>query len=189
VNGGYGWTNTDKTFETDVRVGIRVGIDSLKQKGGLFGGHAGCNWQHGSVVTGLEFDFDGADIKVTEGAVDTKTNELASARARLGYLVSPNLLAYGTAGAGYGHTNFSLPTLTFSGINQFGWVAGAGLEYKLWEHWIGVGVLALIVAGAGAASAADMAVKVPVAAPAYLSDCPGRISTLRLRQHNRSQRS
>jgi opacity protein-like surface antigen len=49
-----------------------------------------------------------------------KTDELASARARLGYVVIPTLLAYGTAGAGWGHSE-----ITASGV------AGAGLEYKL----------------------------------------------------------
>jgi outer membrane immunogenic protein len=61
---------------------------------------------------------------------------LASARARLGYVFFPNLLAYGTAGAGWGHTELSVPGATLAAINQFGWVAGAGLEYKLVDHFI-----------------------------------------------------
>jgi opacity protein-like surface antigen len=59
---------------------------------------------------------------------------LASARARLGYVVFPGLLAYGTAGAGWGHSSFTFASGTSSNANQFGWVAGAGLEYKLVEH-------------------------------------------------------
>src|SRR5712675_1658027 len=63
VNGGYGWGNT--TFD---------GRDWLnaKPKGGVVGGQAGYNWQYGSVVGGVEVDFDGADIKqssVTSGVL------------------------------------------------------------------------------------------------------------------------
>jgi outer membrane immunogenic protein len=122
-------------------------------KGAVFGGHAGYNWQYGSVVTGLELDFSGADIK-TSGVVGTfwdycreaygdisrsvKFDELATARARLGYVVLPNLLAYGTAGAAWGHSEMTGSVQYFgsgtAGTNNFGWVAGGGLEHKLWEH-------------------------------------------------------
>ncbi len=126
IHGGYGWGDTKFDFFTG---------DNPKLKGGLVGGHAGYNWQYGSVVAGLEVDFDATDIKQTAPlAFEEKTNELASARARLGYLVFPGLLAYGTAGAGWGHTEFSSHGFTVSAGNQFGWVAGAGLEYKLIEH-------------------------------------------------------
>jgi outer membrane immunogenic protein len=120
INGGYGWGET----KFDVLTG-----DNAKPKGGVVGGHAGYNWQYGSVVAGLEADFDGADIKTTDAAgVQHKTNELASARARVGYVFFPSLLAYGTAGAGWGHTEFSFPGAVSDSINQFGWTAGAGLE-------------------------------------------------------------
>jgi outer membrane immunogenic protein len=127
INGGGGWGHT--TFDGSPELNATT-------SGGVFGGHAGYNWQYGSVVAGLEADFDGADVRKTVLGVEQKTNELASARARVGYVILPNLLAYGTAGAGWGH--FTL-TDTFgsgasSAIDQFGWVAGAGLEYKLIDH-------------------------------------------------------
>jgi outer membrane immunogenic protein len=165
VNGGYGWGDTkfdDKTnltgplyFEEYCCLYVPR-HDSLitnldgKPKGGLVGGHAGYNWQYGLVVAGLEVDFDGADLKdsgvlgtkgITTFERSIKFDELATARARLGYVVLPNLLAYGTAGAGWGHSELtvstSIPGTTVSNssnVNNFGWVAGAGLEYKLWEH-------------------------------------------------------
>jgi opacity protein-like surface antigen len=148
VNGGYGLTNTIVPFAIfDNALNSFVAQNlAPNQKGGLFGGHAGYNWQYGSVVTGLEVDFDGADINGTNNISNVsppltlKTTELASARARLGYLVLPNLLAYSTAGAGLGHTDIApeTPIIGFSGfgVSQFGWTAGAGLEYKLWDHWI-----------------------------------------------------
>src|SRR6266849_10310914 len=111
INGGYGWGDTSFDIHP---------IGNATPRGGLVGGHAGYNWQYGSVVAGLEADFDGADIKQTAPlAFEEKTNELASARARLGYLVFPGLLAYGTAGAGWGHTEFSSHGFTVSAGNQF----------------------------------------------------------------------
>jgi outer membrane immunogenic protein len=125
VNGGGGWAST--TF--DKFTGLNA-----KPTGGVVGGHAGYNWQYGSVVGGLELDFDGADLKKTVGTGwAEKTDELASARARVGYVVLPQLLAYGTAGGGWGHTTATSPLGgTYAAVNQFGWVAGAGLEYKVW---------------------------------------------------------
>jgi opacity protein-like surface antigen len=165
VNGGYGWgdtsfdnksTITGPSYFEEVCRRYRVITDSLSTslngdpKGGLYGGHAGYNWQYGSIVTGLELDFDGADISES-GRLGTsgqttfdrsiKFDELATARARLGYLVLPNLLAYGTAGGGWGHSELTVSSTSPGGtlsnsydVNNFGWVAGAGLEYKLWEH-------------------------------------------------------
>jgi outer membrane immunogenic protein len=125
INGGGGWGHTKFDFTPAL---------NTTASGGLVGGHVGYNWQYGSVVAGLEADFDGADIKDTVLRVEQKTNELASARGRLGYLVFPSLLAYGTGGVGWGHTEISTPGFLSDEVNQFGWVAGAGLEYKLVDH-------------------------------------------------------
>jgi outer membrane immunogenic protein len=151
IHGGYGFGDTkfDSPFD----------FANASPKGGVFGGHAGYNWQYGSVVTGLEVDFSGADIK-DSGVIKTfrgdceercvgtlsrsvKFDELASARARLGYVVLPNLLAYGTAGLGWGHSEATLTesdrggsTSISANANNFGWVAGGGLEYKLWGDFI-----------------------------------------------------
>src|SRR5262245_13138909 len=61
VHGGYGWTDSVVSRVNDQNVAL--GSFGVNPKGGLVGGHAGYNWQFGSVVTGLEVDFDGADIK------------------------------------------------------------------------------------------------------------------------------
>jgi opacity protein-like surface antigen len=154
IHGGYGWG--DVSFDPPA--------DPLnaRPKGGVFGGHAGYNWQYGSVVTGLEVDYSGADLKDSSvvfshvnsdgfGATvsrEAKVDALASARARLGYVVLPNLLAYGTAGLGWGHSEVGLTASEVrrntvvdsvsvtSDVNHFGWTAGAGLEYKVWGNFI-----------------------------------------------------
>jgi outer membrane immunogenic protein len=133
-------------------------------RGGIFGGQAGYNWQFGSIVTGVEGDYSAANLSTSgpsgtysfiwcnpfcnpaQGALtrSVKFDELASGRVRLGYTVLPDLLAYGTAGVGWSHSAFggtasdiSLPGGTLAvatGARKFGWVAGTGLEYKLWNH-------------------------------------------------------
>jgi opacity protein-like surface antigen len=155
VHGGYGFGNT--SFDSP------FADFNGKPKGGVFGGHAGYNWQYGSVVTGLEVDYSAADLNES-GVVksvtkfdDTfttsrslKVDQLASARARVGYTLLPNLLGYGTAGLGWGHESVDqtvthvdrdeVTTVTSrsgsSSASQFGWVAGAGLEYKVWGNFI-----------------------------------------------------
>jgi opacity protein-like surface antigen len=132
---------------------------SVDPKGGVFGFQFGHNWQWGPVVGGLEIDYSGADIhgsstftvfdKLNDPntlTTDKKIDSLASARGRLGYLIWPNFLLYGTAGIGWGHERI---TTTFtqvnhltgnlddeenaiSHVNMFGWVAGVGLEWKFW---------------------------------------------------------
>jgi outer membrane immunogenic protein len=123
-----------------------------KPKGGVFGFGAGHLWQYGAWVGGLEVDYgfsnekEDQNVRVCEvkvdvrsrndlcgGRIHSKIDALGSARARVGYLFTPSVLAYGTAGLGWGRSELNVdgfdakPTL-------FGWVAGGGLEYKLFEH-------------------------------------------------------
>jgi len=81
VHGGYGWKK-DRFFSSECvffcgkRDGgavpaliieepqeQRIVIDGINPKGGVFGAHAGYNWQYGSVVTGFEFDLSFSNIK------------------------------------------------------------------------------------------------------------------------------
>src|SRR5262249_29464740 len=75
-----------------------------------------------------------------------KIDALGSARLRVGYLIMPSVLAYGTAGAGWGRAELSEANTHCINIsecerssavakpNLFGWVAGGGLEFKVFEH-------------------------------------------------------
>lgn len=150
-HGGGGWAH--ENFDTAVVGGTVFVQPNVTASGGVFGGHAGYNWQYGPVVGGIEVDVSGADIKESTGLVapgifevpglgsrETKVDTLASARARLGYAVLPNLLLYGTAGLGLVHDEVSYSGVgapvftTTADQSEFGWVAGAGLEYRLFEH-------------------------------------------------------
>jgi outer membrane immunogenic protein len=163
IHGGGGGARTSteqQTFFTSNFIpSTFFAAPDTNPSGGVFGFQWGHNWQWGPVVGGLEIDFSGADIKGSNTFFilpafpfdtftrDQKIEELASARGRLGYLIFPNWLLYGTAGIGWGHFRlhttdafvrdglFALTDST-SFANEFGWVVGAGLEFKFWNNWM-----------------------------------------------------
>ena len=153
--GGYSW---GKISPDDFNLSaLNRSLHNPKPKGGVFGFGGGYLWQYGAWVGGLEVDYgfssekDNQSISQTVGgttetlALHSKIDALGSARVRAGYLLMPSLLAYGTAGVGWGRSEVSITDTLCRGTcsvpislsakeNQFGWVAGAGLEYKLIEH-------------------------------------------------------
>jgi outer membrane immunogenic protein len=118
-HGGYGWghdsfTNLNDPFFTGKFPNFAsTGFDPKGYLGGL---QVGANWQSGSIVAGLEADLSVTNIKgsssrtatpivdafgdiTTGSAANSGTFDLlGSGRARLGYLVTPNVLLYGTGG-------------------------------------------------------------------------------------------
>jgi outer membrane immunogenic protein len=160
IHGGGGWEHESispsefEQFDNGAPFPL-VTPPGTNGSGGLFGFQFGHNWQWGPVVGGLEIDFSGTDIQQTNTFVnpatagfnpfthDFKVDDLASARGRLGYLVWPSLLLFGTAGIGWGHfevtNSFVFPGFTNTSTadsNEFGWVAGAGLEWKFANNWL-----------------------------------------------------
>jgi opacity protein-like surface antigen len=172
---GYGW---GRNSQTDINDPFFIGkfpnfnIPGFDPKGFLGGAHAGANWQSGAIVAGLEGDVSFADIKgstfnappplVGGGVTNTGTavnsgafDLLGSGRARLGYLVTPNVLLYGTGGLAWSHfvQNASLTATLFDPLGvpttsgpfqstsnpswRFGWVAGVGAEARLFDtNWL-----------------------------------------------------
>jgi outer membrane immunogenic protein len=146
--GGYSWgkINPDD-FD------LSGDFHNPKPKGGVFGFGGGYNWQYGAWVGGVEVDYGFSDEKEHQGSRDScvemsrvrrcgddislnsKIDALGSARVRVGYLFTPNLLAYGTAGLGWGRSKVSVSfddDFAFTAKpNLFGWVAGGGMEWKL----------------------------------------------------------
>lgn len=87
------WPNTPWSSWQGLYGGVHVGSADARWDEGLVGGlQLGRNWQAGNIVYGLEGDisFSGLD------AVDW----MATVRGRLGYLLAPGILVYGTAGLG-----------------------------------------------------------------------------------------
>jgi outer membrane immunogenic protein len=90
--------------------GFHLGYADANYDDGVVGGvQIGYNWQSSAIVYGVE-----GDISLTSA---DSVDWLASARGRLGYLLQPNLLLYGTAGVG--------------GDDDAGFVYGLGLESQL----------------------------------------------------------
>jgi outer membrane immunogenic protein len=132
------------------------GSGSKNALGVLGGGQLGCNWQTGTLVLGLEGDFDsfrsnpnynnntntlasGAAFSIAQSLT---TNYLATVRPRIGIAADRNL-AYITGGVAFTDVSY---TETYSDANGgagaatasrslLGWAAGAGWEYAFADHW------------------------------------------------------
>jgi outer membrane immunogenic protein len=116
INGGGGWS-----AKTDV----------LSPTGAFGGGQIGYNFQMGSIVFGVESDFEASDIADKGLGRKSSLNWFGSARGRLGYVLDRTLV-YGTGGFGYGRVKNDGFAET-----QTGWVAGGGVEYKFTPNWSG----------------------------------------------------
>jgi outer membrane immunogenic protein len=111
-------------------------------KGGVVGGgQVGYNYQFAnSFVLSAEADIQGTSI----GTNNNNNNSFffngnnfqrglpwfGTVRGRLGFLLMPSLLVYGTGGFAYGGIQFFNQTRT-----DTGWTAGGGLEYLFWQNW------------------------------------------------------
>jgi opacity protein-like surface antigen len=154
AHAGYGWGRdpmSDAVFGDKAGDPLRAGINSNGFVGGF---HAGANLQVNSWVSGVEIDLSGTGIKGSSTTLSSdgssaetftdKFNMLGSARARLGYLVRPNVLLYGTGGLAWTRVTVDDVSTDSSGASggsspdwKFGWVAGGGGEFRLWDsNWL-----------------------------------------------------
>ena len=135
-----------------------------------FGVQSGYNWISGRILAGIEGDFEyrnqrghGAtacpgnvcnaalaplDATVT-ASLDYRLGWVASVRGRVGTLVTPDLLAYATAGVPFGKITTSTSVAGFDNagvatttsldrhVYRFGWAVGAGFETRLTGNWTG----------------------------------------------------
>jgi outer membrane immunogenic protein len=145
-----------------------VGTKTTALTGGLEGGY---NWQLApNWLVGIEADFEAFSSSNGSGQVtqvvprigfpgDNYTATLAASdridwlgtvRARLGFLITPTLLAYGTGGLAYGSATSATAisgaetpntgTTNIAGLGSYsntrvGWAAGAGFEYLFTPNW------------------------------------------------------
>jgi opacity protein-like surface antigen len=180
-NTGYTWTASDpialstvNLFDTSgggfgpASAAGASGVVNARLDGFFFGGQAGYNWQFAErLIVGLEADIQGAGVRggggqlsiydAPAGQVGTsfKLNRnlefLGTARGRLGYAVTPTLMAYVTGGLAYGGANLAAamsqnlsPTTLLSDTvrrDHFdiltGWTVGAGAEMALTRNLSG----------------------------------------------------
>jgi outer membrane immunogenic protein len=59
-------------------------------------------------------------------------NWFGTVRGRVGYLITPTILAYGTAGFAYGGVSGNV---TGYSNTRTGWTGGGGLEWKFAPNW------------------------------------------------------
>jgi outer membrane immunogenic protein len=176
-NVGYGWDSgssgasalsTDAALAPALAAILAAGSYptslSPSAKGVIGGGQIGYNWQLPSQwLVGLEADLQASGIKgsasqtlspalfdMTSTGVTKSIDWFGTVRGRVGFLVTPQWLLYGTGGLAYGETKSSFTTtdLSFgcvpnatlcangasSGIRA-GWTAGAGAEAMLAPNW------------------------------------------------------
>jgi outer membrane immunogenic protein len=161
-NLGYGWGdgNTDFSFLPSPEIfGDNNTTLGARSTGVTGGAQLGYNWQIGSLVTGLEADIQGSDIKGSARATPTfvgdgtpipgnvlsseqKLSWFGTVRGRLGVTVTPDLLLYGTGGLAYGHVDASanwgaggIAAPASVSKTKVGWTAGAGAEWMFARNW------------------------------------------------------
>ncbi|MGJ0507425.1 MAG: outer membrane protein [Methylocystis sp.] len=140
--------------------------------GFIGGGQIGYNYQFGSsFLVGFETDiqgvagtsgtaqavgvavntvtFDPVSTPTTVTRVNRRMDYFGTVRGRLGWLVTPTLLVYGTGGFAYGGFSLSAAQYSFDpsglygtgfGATSFnrtatGWTAGGGVEWMFWPNW------------------------------------------------------
>ena len=113
----------------------------------LIGGlQAGYNWQTESIVYGLEADLQASSLKSDQqggfsfdgcGCFNVSMSGFGTVRARVGALVSPDVLIYGTGGLIIGNLSYSAADSSPVGSDShlsLGWTAGAGAEFKVSQN-------------------------------------------------------
>jgi outer membrane immunogenic protein len=125
----------------------------------------GCNAQLTQWVFGIETDFQGSNISVTNGmspvpnagaqftTTATESRDwFGTVRARAGILALPQALLYATGGLAYGETSLSFSTqpVAAAGVGcspvspcgtasasgtSIGFAVGAGMEWMVTPHW------------------------------------------------------
>ncbi|QFT79187.1 hypothetical protein FIU89_01090 [Roseovarius sp. THAF27] len=122
---GFGDFDFDATLPPPAGANIPQVIN-LDDDGFLGGVHAGYNWDRGTLVYGVEGDIDFTDISFNTVDVDS----ISRLRLRVG-LDTGSAFVYGTGGAAYMSGGGGAVS-----IDSWGWVAGAGVDFKLSEKWV-----------------------------------------------------
>jgi len=127
LTGGYAFSGRTEN-ET---IGNTINTDGF-----LLGGFVGYNYQVGNIVAGAEADLgysweDGSNVgQTSDSGVE------GSLRARLGYVVSPAVLLYATAGGAAKDLEVSNGSASENNT-MVGWTAGAGADVMVTDNVFG----------------------------------------------------
>jgi outer membrane immunogenic protein len=154
-NVGGGWTRTNQTGISPVGGALFVpAVDLGRSEGSEFigGAQIGCDYQFaGNFVVGVQgmFDFGNInsrnnfpDARVAGFLQETRTRDIFTGTARVGYLFAPQLLGYVKGGGAWTNTRTEVfgtaPALFLSqsaSTDRTGWTVGGGLEYMFAPNW------------------------------------------------------
>jgi outer membrane immunogenic protein len=127
--------------------GVHAGYDYQFAPAWVFGVEGDWTWTHDRGSNSQAWTLFGTGTPVGGGAATTMNSTvdwLASFRGRLGYLVTPNVLAYATGGIAWGDVHYSgtapAPTAGYLASTSFnntsdGFVVGGGVEWALTHSW------------------------------------------------------
>jgi outer membrane immunogenic protein len=111
-------------------------FNSIDTDGFLAGGFAGYNYQVGNIVVGAEADVAYSWEDGSNAGTTSDSGVEGSLRARLGYVVSPDVLIYATAGGAAKDLEVSNGGISDSNT-MLGWTAGAGADVMVTEQVFG----------------------------------------------------
>ena len=180
LNAGYNWGTNSNARSTVYAVNaagqpqvdagaVMSGYRGVTQSGFIGGAQFGYNYQGfmwQNLVLGLETDISGTGIRgntYTRGYSTLGSSQsngattfnagldyLGTVRGRVGYLWTPTLLMYGTAGFAYGGAYANVGQVAYQAVgtgnntwegagrqNQLltGWTAGGGMEWMFLPNW------------------------------------------------------
>jgi outer membrane immunogenic protein len=177
-NIGYAWGHSDAVtsaacgpfipfyFDCGNQALVQAsGTGRLSPKGFTGGFQAGLNWQAGPLVYGAELDFGAFDLEASRTAssayvavipgvpfttsLSIETHWLLTARGRIGWTPTPNMLLYATGGLALtkievanSFVDFNTVPVDLSGRGagsgsetKVGWTIGGGSEWMLASNW------------------------------------------------------
>jgi outer membrane immunogenic protein len=110
--------------------------NSVDTDGFLLGGFAGYNYQVGNIVAGAEADIGYSWEDGSNAGLTSESGVEGSLRARLGYVISPSVLLYATAGGAAKDLEVSAAGDSDSNT-MIGWTAGGGADVMVTERVFG----------------------------------------------------
>ncbi len=151
------WTPDPTGFSVSGPVLQANGTGTIDGAGFTGGGQVGCNWQTNAFVLGAEADvqYTGVDasrdvfVPPAGGTTslnfheDFRSRWLATFRGRLGWLINPSVLVYGTGGLAVADVDSTDSVVGGNGVivagssseTRTGWTAGGGVEWMFAPRW------------------------------------------------------
>ena len=128
VTVGYGFSGRTHVEDTD---------NTISTDGFLAGGFVGYNYQVGNIVAGAEADLGYSWMDGTNAGESSDSGIEGSLRARLGYVVSPRVLVYATAGGAAKDLEVTNTLGDTENNTMIGWTAGAGADVMVTDRVFG----------------------------------------------------